>query len=81
MTAAVLAALTCCIVSVAPASASRVPVGQALVVLLQNHIARTAPSGNARSIESIASRTPLTGVRTVLPVLAQPPTTDGPGWT
>jgi lipoprotein-anchoring transpeptidase ErfK/SrfK len=44
---------------------------QPLVVLLHPHVARVKPSSSARRIESVASRRPLTGVRTVLPVLGR----------
>jgi hypothetical protein len=74
---AVLSALTCCVVSVPRASASGVPGGQALVVLLHDHVVRAEPSINAHRMARIASRRPLTGVRTVLPVLGQ--VTDGHG--
>ena len=58
-------------VLVAPASAagSRVAASQPLVRLMQNHVARTAPSVRAHRIESVKARRPLTRVRTVLPVL------------
>jgi lipoprotein-anchoring transpeptidase ErfK/SrfK len=58
-----------CIVSVPRASAYGVPVGQALVALLHDKIAHSAPSINARQMTTVASQRPLTGVRTVLPVL------------
>lgn len=46
-----------------------VPVSQPLVVLRQGHVARSRPSRRAHRIEYVAARRPLTGVRTVLPVL------------
>jgi hypothetical protein len=64
-----LLAATCCLFSVPQASAAGVPTGQALVVLLHDHVARGAPSTNAHRIEIVAGRRPLTGVRTVLPVI------------
>lgn len=78
--AALLSALTCGIVSVPPASASALPVGQDLVVLLHGHVARTAPAMNARAKETVTSRRPLTGVRTVLPVLGQATSRGGRAW-
>lgn len=42
---------------------------QPLVVLQQGHVARSRPSRHAKRIEYVAARRPLTGVRTVLPVL------------
>jgi lipoprotein-anchoring transpeptidase ErfK/SrfK len=46
-----------------------VPVSQPLVAVQQGHVARTRPDRRARRIEYVAPRTPLTGVRTVLPAL------------
>lgn len=80
MGVSLLSVLTCCIVSVPQASASGVPVGQALVVLLRNHVARTAPSMNAHPMATIASRRSLTGVRTVLPVLGYAQGKHGRAW-
>lgn len=53
----------------AQAAGPRVPPSQALVVLLHDHVARTAPAASAPRIRSVAARRPLTHVRTVLPVL------------
>jgi len=78
--AALLSAATCCMVFVSQASAARIPAGQALVVLLRNHVARTAPSMKARPKVTVASRRPLTGVRTVLPVLGRATTRAGQAW-
>lgn len=55
----------------ASASAPGVPISQALVVLLGDHIARRAPDPGAARIEAVPSRRPLTRARTVLPVLAR----------
>ncbi|MDQ6795070.1 MAG: L,D-transpeptidase [Chloroflexota bacterium] len=63
------AAAGCVLVAPAPASASRVAASQSLVVLLGNHVARTSPNARARRIETVSAWRPLTGVRTVLPVL------------
>ena len=68
----------------APASArrrERCRRSQPLVVLLQDHIARTAPSLRAHRIETIPARRPLTRVRTVLPVLGHATSKDGRTWT
>jgi lipoprotein-anchoring transpeptidase ErfK/SrfK len=80
LAAALLCALTCCTISVSRASASAIPAGQALVVLLHNKVAHTTPSINAHPITTIASRRPLTGVRTVLPVLGDAKRRDGRAW-
>jgi lipoprotein-anchoring transpeptidase ErfK/SrfK len=61
-------------------SASAGPVGAAeatsshsrpLVALLHAHVARVQPNLHARRVESVPSRRPLTGARTVLPVLGR----------
>ncbi len=65
--ALVTAAIACAFV--APAAAAPAPSSQPLVVLLHDHVARTGPSAQAGRIEAVASRRPLTGARTVLPVL------------
>lgn len=46
-----------------------VPPAQALVTLLASHVVRSAPNSNAASLPSIPAQRPITGVRTVLPVL------------
>jgi hypothetical protein len=46
-----------------------VPVSQPLVVVQQGHVARSRPNRRAHRIEYVAARRPLTGVRTILPVL------------
>ncbi len=64
----------------APAPASARPeakASQALVVLQQGHVARGGPSRSAKRIEYVAARRPLTGVRTVLPVLGE---VEGGAW-
>ena len=56
------------------------PSSEPLVVLLRDHVARTRPSVRAHRIEPVAARRPLTGVRTVLPVLAHATSRDGRDW-
>lgn len=51
------------------ASGAPMPASQPLVVLQHGHVARSRPSRRAHRIEYVAARRPLTGVRTVLPVL------------
>jgi lipoprotein-anchoring transpeptidase ErfK/SrfK len=53
----------------AASAAPAVAPSQTLVTLLAPHTAHAAPRANAASLRSIASRRPITGVRTVLPVL------------
>ena len=64
-----------------PASAAAAPRSQPLVVLLQDHIVRSAPSLRAHRIETIPARRPLTRVRTVLPVLGHATSGNGRKWT
>jgi lipoprotein-anchoring transpeptidase ErfK/SrfK len=67
-----LAALAIGAVGIAPAAPAPTPrpwVAQPLVLLRGDHVARRAPSSDAAPIEVVAARRPLTGVRTVLPVL------------
>jgi lipoprotein-anchoring transpeptidase ErfK/SrfK len=65
--------------TVAPAQA-RVPASQPLVVLLHAHVARVEPNPHARRVQSIRSRRPLSGVRTVLPVLGESARPNGKPW-
>jgi lipoprotein-anchoring transpeptidase ErfK/SrfK len=51
------------------AAADQPPATRPLVVLLDSHAARVRPDAAAQLIETVASRRPLTKVRTVLPVL------------
>ena len=79
---AVLAAVAAC-VPVTPAHAAGRPgvaASQRLVVLQHDHAVRTRPNGNAPRIEWVAARRPLTGVRTVLPVLGRARTPGGQSW-
>jgi L,D-transpeptidase catalytic domain len=61
------------------AAASGTPASEPLVVLLRDHLARAHPSRRARRIETVAARRPLTGVRTLLPVLDEL-ARDGRSW-
>ncbi|HEX3240473.1 MAG TPA: L,D-transpeptidase family protein [Solirubrobacterales bacterium] len=69
---ALLAAGICLLASevAAPAQAGAVPRAQALVVVLRDHVVRSRPSADARRVDVVAARRPLTRVRTVLPQLA-----------
>ena len=64
----------------AHSAGSQAPASEPLVVLLRDHVARTRPSVRAHRIEPVAARRPLTGVRTVLPVLAHATSGDGRTW-
>jgi lipoprotein-anchoring transpeptidase ErfK/SrfK len=78
---ALFAAGACCVL-VAPARAagSRVAANQPLVVLLDDHVARTWPNARAHRVESVDARRPLTGVRTVLPLLGHALSRSGQSW-
>jgi lipoprotein-anchoring transpeptidase ErfK/SrfK len=65
----------------ASAAAASAPRSEPLVVLLQDHIVRSAPSLRAHRIETIPARRPLTRVRTVLPVLGHATSRNGREWT
>ena len=85
--AAVLGALTLSTAATAgvfatPAGAAgaRAPESQPLVVLLHGHVARTRPDEFSRRLETVPARRPLTGVRTVLPVIGQKTNWDGRRW-
>lgn len=78
--AAVLAAGLCCMASAAPASASGIPGRQALVVLLHDKHAHSAPSVTAPQTTTVAAQRPLTGVRTILPVLGHARSKHGRVW-
>jgi lipoprotein-anchoring transpeptidase ErfK/SrfK len=64
----------------AGAAGSGVAASQPLVVLLHDHVARTAPEVTARRIRRVGARRPLTSVRTVLPVLGRRIGSDGSSW-
>jgi lipoprotein-anchoring transpeptidase ErfK/SrfK len=53
---------------------------QPLVVLLSDHVARTAPRTHAPKLVTVPARRPLTAVRTVLPRLARETSRDGRAW-
>ena len=52
-------------------TAAPIPHAQPLVTLLRPHVARAAPDRRAAARVRVPARTPITGVRTVLPVLAR----------
>ena len=81
LSAALLTTATGAVI-VAPAQAadSGVPASQPLVKLLRGHPARTRPDANARRIEFVSARRPLTRVQTVLPVIGGAIGSDGTPW-
>ena len=78
--AALTSAISFVLVAPAQSSTTKVPGTQPLVALLQDHVARSAPSAGAVRIESVHARRPLTRVRTVLPVLGQAVSSAGRPW-
>jgi lipoprotein-anchoring transpeptidase ErfK/SrfK len=77
---ALTAAAGCVVVAPARAAGTEVPASQPLVVLLGDHVARTSPSADARRIEAVRARRPLTRVRTVLPVIGDAVDARGIAW-
>jgi lipoprotein-anchoring transpeptidase ErfK/SrfK len=74
------AALACAVAAPAASARPPVPAGQSLVVLRHAHLARSGPSVRSAGIETVASRRPLTRVRTVLPVLGRATSSSGGEW-
>jgi len=68
------------VVPAGAATAPAVPASQALVVLLRDHVVRTAPGATAHRVEVVGQRRPLTHGRTVLPVLGRATTGAGSAW-
>ena len=64
----------------AAASVEDVPVDQPLAVLLEDQVARAEPSLEARGVQTVHGRRPLTRVRTVLPVLGSATSSAGREW-
>jgi lipoprotein-anchoring transpeptidase ErfK/SrfK len=77
---ALLTAAGCVLVTPARAAETAVPASRPLVVLLHDRVARTGPSARAHFVESVRARRPLTGVRTVLPVLGRARRHGGRRW-
>ncbi len=73
-------AVGCALFAPAGIAAARPPAGQPLVLVLGDHAARTAPGAQARRVETVDSRRPLTGTRTVLPVLGYATAANGTSW-
>jgi lipoprotein-anchoring transpeptidase ErfK/SrfK len=61
-------------------AAPAVAVTQPLAILLQDHVARTAPDMSAHAIESVTGLRPLTQVRTTLPVIGTRKSKGGDRW-
>jgi lipoprotein-anchoring transpeptidase ErfK/SrfK len=67
--AAVVAVLVIASLAFVATATAAPPRAQPLVVLLRSHVARSGPNAQARALEAVAGRRPLTRVPTVLPVL------------
>jgi lipoprotein-anchoring transpeptidase ErfK/SrfK len=78
--AGIAVAVGCALSAPAGIAAAGPAAGQPLVLVLSDHVARTAPSAQARRVETVDSRRPLTGTRTVLPVLGQATAGNGASW-
>jgi lipoprotein-anchoring transpeptidase ErfK/SrfK len=59
---------------------ARAIVAQPLVVLLHDHVVQVRPDPRARRVERVRALRPLTGVRTILPVLGRATSRDGKAW-
>jgi hypothetical protein len=73
-------AVACVVVTPARAAGSGVAASQRLVVLQHDHVVRTRPNRRASRIERVSALRPLTGVRTVLPVLGYALAPGGQSW-
>ncbi len=81
--AAVVAALVAAPTGPATAAPGRGPVvrpTQALAILRDSHAARSAPAVHAVLLQRVRAKRPLTGQRTVLPVIGHRSGGDGVGW-
>lgn len=76
----IVAAVGCALWAAAGTAAAAPPAGQPLVVVMRDHAVRTAPSPQARRVETVDSRRPLTRTRTVLPILGQATSSSGASW-
>lgn len=79
-TALIAVAIGCAVLASSAAAAPRVAAGRPLVVLLHDHVARSAPNARAVRVETVAARRPLTSSRTVLPVLGRASSSTAGSW-
>ncbi len=61
-------------------AAARIAPDQSVATILSAHVVRSAPNDGARTVATVAARRPITGDRTVLPVLAQTVDRRGRFW-
>jgi lipoprotein-anchoring transpeptidase ErfK/SrfK len=72
--------VACALAAPSGAADAGAPASHPLAVVLHDHMARVAPSAQARRIEAVDARRPLTRTRTVLPVLGQARSSSGGTW-
>ena len=86
LTVWVLTATLAALVSISPGTAAPggdpivVPRTQALGILLSSHVAMSAPDERSTALQHVGARRPITGERTVLPVIGFGLGADGLGW-
>jgi len=73
-------ALTLCVGLAAVATATAAAPSQELALVLTSHPAMSAPSASSATVQLVGARRPITGERTVLPVLGHKTSTDGIRW-
>jgi lipoprotein-anchoring transpeptidase ErfK/SrfK len=79
-TALIAVSMGCVSFASSAVAAPRVAASQPLVVLLHDHVARSAPSAHAGRVEAVAARRPLTRARTVLPILGGTSSAEAGPW-
>jgi lipoprotein-anchoring transpeptidase ErfK/SrfK len=79
-TALIAASMGCVALASSAVASPRVAPSQPLVVLLHDHLARSAPNAHAGRVEAVAARRPLTRARTVLPVLGSTSSPRAGSW-
>ena len=79
-TALVAVGLGCAALASSAVAAPPVAASQPLAVLLHDHVARAMPNAHGSRIEAVAARRPLTGARTVLPVLGRSSSPSAGSW-
>ncbi len=78
---AVLAVASASPATAAPAARTLVvPPSRALAVLLGAHVARSAPDARSAAVQTVGARRPITGDRTVLPVIGRRLGPGGARW-
>lgn len=78
--AVVAVGLACPLAAPARAAGAGASTTRPLVVLLSDHVVQARPRSRAPHVESVSALRPLTGVRTVLPVLGRATSPGGKAW-